>query len=158
MFATGATETEISDELIELLLEKQIFVVPTIFSIFAHENPNGSMPLVYDKLITQVSRLFKAGVNIGVGTDGSIPFVPIGVSLHEELAQLAKCGLSPVEVITAATSGNARLLRMQDRVGSVSPGYFADLVVVDGDPTVDIRNTRNVRLVISSGRIVVDNM
>jgi len=156
--STGATETEFDDDLIQFLVDKRTFVVPTVFSIFAHENPNGARPLVYEKLIQQVNKLVSAGVNIGVGTDASIPFVPIGVSLHEELAQLVKCGMTPAAAIAAATSGNARLLLCQDELGSISPGFFADLVVVDGDPTSDIGNTKNIRLVILNGRIVVDGI
>ena len=157
VFSVGATETEIEDDLIELLIKKQIFVVPTVQSIKAHENPDGEMPLVYDKLISQVNKMIKAGVNIGVGTDAAIPFVPLGESLHGELEQLVKCGMSPAQAIVAATSGNARLLRKENELGSVLPGFLADLVVIDGDPLKDITMTRNIYLVIMNGKIVVDN-
>ena len=157
VFAVGATETEISDELIELLLKMKTYVVPTVYSIMAHENPEGNMPLVYEKLIVQVNKLIKAGVNIGVGTDSSIPFIPVGESLHEELAQLVKCGMKPIEAITAATGGNAKLLRRENEIGAILPGYFADLVVVDGDPTGDISRTKDIVFVIMNGRIVSDN-
>ena len=155
--AVGATETEIGDDLIEMLVQKQIYVVPTIFSIFAHENPKGSMPLVYETLIKQVNKLVRAGVKIGVGTDSNIPFVSMGKSLHEELAQLVKCGMTPAEAIAAATSGNAKLLRKEGEIGALLPGYFADMLVVDGDPTDDIGRTKNVYIVIMNGRIVTDN-
>jgi len=154
VFTVGASETEIDDDLIELLVRKNIYVVPTLYSIKAHENPNGNMPLVYEKLIQQVGKLIKAGVNIGVGTDSSIPFVPIGESMHEEMAELVKCGKTPAEVIAAATSGNAKLIRRDNEIGAIMPGYFADLVVVDGDPVRDISHTKNIRLVIMNGRIV----
>lgn len=156
--SVGATETLIDDDLIELLVEKQIYVVPTIFSIFAHENPNGDMPLVYNKLIEQTGRLIRAGVNIGVGSDSNIPFVSIGSSLHEEMFHLVKCGMTPSEAIAAATGGNARLLRKEHELGAILPGYFADMDVIDGDPTNDISMTKSIRVVIMNGRIVTDNL
>jgi imidazolonepropionase-like amidohydrolase len=154
VFSVGATETDVDDGLIDMLLKKQIYVVPTIYSIKAHENPGGSMPLVYEKLIAQVKRLIGAGVKIGVGTDASIPFVPIGETLHEELSQLVLCGMTPMEAIIASTSGNAKLLRMEKEIGSILPGYRADLVIVDGDPAEDISKTKNIYTVIINGRIV----
>jgi imidazolonepropionase-like amidohydrolase len=157
LFSVGATETEISDDLIDLLVRKQTYIVPTICSIYAHEDSNGSMPLVYEKLIQQVNKLIRLGVNIGVGTDSAIPFLPIGVSLHDELSHLVKCGMTPSQAISAATSGNAKLLRMEGEIGVISPGCCADLFAVDGDPTADISNAKNIRLVIMNGRIVVDN-
>jgi len=156
VFSVGAPDTDIGDDLIELLVKKQIYVVPTVHSIKTHEDPNGNMPLVYDKLVTQVGRLIRAGVKIGVGTDSAIPFVPIGESLHDELAQLVKCGMSPASAIAAVTSGNAKLIRKDGEIGSVTPGYLADLVAIDGDPLSDISQTKNIFLVISNGHIVSD--
>ena len=157
VFSVGATETEIDDDLIELLVKKQIYVVPTVFSIYAHENPKGSRALVYEKLLEQVNRLIKAGVRIGAGSDSNIPFVSLGESLHDELSQLVKCGMTPADAIAAATSVNAKLLRKENEIGAVSPGYYADLLVVDGDPARDISNTKNIYLVIMNGRVLVDN-
>jgi len=156
-FTVGATDTDIDDDVIDLLIKRQIYVVPTIFSVKAHENPDGNMPLVYQKLIRQVNKLIRAGVNIGVGTDSSIPFVPIGVALHEELAQLVECGMTPAGAIAAATSVNAKLLRKENEIGAILPGYFADLLVVGGDPTGDINCTKDIHIVIMNGRIVTDN-
>jgi len=154
IFCVGATDIDIDDNLIESLVKSKTYVVPTVFSIRAHENPNGPMPLVYEKLIPQVNKLIKAGVNIGVGTDASIPFVPLGESMHEELAELVKCGMTPLEAIKAATLGNAKLLGKEKELGAVLPGYFADLLVVDGNPAGDISLTKNVSLVFANGRIV----
>jgi len=149
-----ATKTEIDDDVIETLIKNQTYVVPTIISIKAHENPDGDLPLVYEKLLSQIGRLFRAGVNIGVGTDSGIPFVPVGASLHDELAELVKCGMSPLEAITAATGGNAKLLRKEKEIGAILPGYLADLVVVEGNPLEDITCTKKIYMVIADGRIV----
>jgi imidazolonepropionase-like amidohydrolase len=57
-----------------------------------------------------------------------------------------------VQVLTAATSGNARLFHLENR-GAVKPGLLADLVAVEGDPTRDIRAVRSVRWVMKGGRV-----
>ena len=154
VFCVGATDIEIDDTLIEMLVKKNICVVPTVYSIRAHEAPDGPMPLVYEKLITQVNKLIKAGVYIGVGTDASIPFVPLGDSMHEEMSELVKCGMTPIDVIKAATQGNAKLLKKEKEIGAVKPGYLADLLVVDGNPAEDITLTKKISIVIANGRIV----
>lgn len=79
--------------------------------------------------------------------------VPHGESLHGELALLVRAGLSPADALRAATSVPAAFLRMSDR-GAVMSGMRADLLWVDGDPTVDIAATRNIRGVWIAGRRV----
>ena len=157
ILAVGATDTEIDDSTIDLLVKKRTYVVPTIFSIQRHENPDLSKPLVFESLIKQVNKLIKAGVKVGVGTDSSIPFVPIGESIHDELSLFVRCGMAPLEALKAATIGNAALLRKDKEIGAVLPGYYADLVVVDGDPANDISHTKKIDLVIANGQISITN-
>lgn len=92
-----------------------------------------------------------AGVPICMGGD-------VGVYAHgdnaREMILMAEYGMRPAEVLIAATSANARLFGMADRIGAVTPGLLADLVAVEGDPTADIAAVRRVRLVMKSGRIV----
>ncbi|MDB5722089.1 MAG: amidohydrolase family protein [Alphaproteobacteria bacterium] len=91
-----------------------------------------------------------AGVTLCMGGD-------VGVFAHGENARemelMAGWGMSPADVLAAATSGNARIFGLDDR-GAIRPGLLADLVAVEGDPTVDIAAVRSVRLVIKGGRIV----
>ncbi len=65
-------------------------------------------------------------------------------------------GMSPLEVLRAATSVNARVLHLEDQIGSVLPGLQADLVAVDGDPSEDISRLRDVGFVMKAGRIVLE--
>jgi len=96
----------------------------------------------------------RAGVRVAAGTDTPNPFVLPGQSMHDELELLVGSGLSPMDAIVAGTSRAAGLLGMADRLGTVGPGYYADLLLVRGNPADDISATRSVRLVIKSGRIV----
>jgi imidazolonepropionase-like amidohydrolase len=97
---------------------------------------------------------FKAALSAGVtmcfGGD-------VGVYAHgdnvRELELMVNYGMRAVEALKAATSGNARLFHLNDRLGSVQPKLLADLIAVDGDPTSDISALRRVTLVMKSGKI-----
>jgi hypothetical protein len=95
--------------------------------------------------------LYRAGVPLLAGTDTPEPFVPPGYSLHQELELLVRSGLSPAAALAAATINNAKALNQQHRLGTLAPGKLADLVILDADPTVDIRNTRRIHAVVHGG-------
>jgi imidazolonepropionase-like amidohydrolase len=101
----------------------------------------------------QVAAMRRAGVGILAGTDAPLRNSPPGFGLHEELELLVKGGLSPLEALRAATQAPARFLRLADSLGAVAPGNVADLVLVDGDPLRDIRNTRRISAVVANGRL-----
>ena len=90
-----------------------------------------------------------AGVPICMGGD-------VGVYAHgtnaREMALMAAAGMTPAQVLIAATSGNARWMGLGDRLGAIRPGLLADLVAVAGDPTNDIGAVRAVRLVVKNGK------
>lgn len=95
-------------------------------------------------------KLMDAGVTIGTGTD--IWQIPTGV--HMELELLVAAGLSPTQAIHAATGSPAQILGAERDLGTIEVGKFADLIILDADPLVDIRNTRKIWQVIQSGRVV----
>ncbi|MHB8952113.1 MAG: amidohydrolase family protein [Pirellulaceae bacterium] len=95
--------------------------------------------------------LHHAGVPLLAGTDTPEPFVPPGFSLHQELEMLVESGLSPAAALTAATINNAKALNQQDCLGTIAPGKLADVVILDADPTLDIRNTRQIHAVVRGG-------
>ena len=95
-------------------------------------------------------KLSRAGVTIGTGTD--IWQIPTGV--HLELQELVAAGLSPLEAIRAATGNAARIIGAERDLGTIEPGKWADLIILDADPVADIRNTRRIRTVVQSGHVV----
>jgi hypothetical protein len=95
--------------------------------------------------------LARAGVTLLAGTDAPEPFVTPGFSLHQELEMLVESGLSPAAALQAATINNARILKQQEKLGRIEPGFLADLVVLKADPTADIRNTRTIEYVVRGG-------
>jgi imidazolonepropionase-like amidohydrolase len=105
----------------------------------------------FEKYQELVGLLHKAGVPLLVGTDAPEPYCPPGYALHQEMELMVASGLPPAAVLQAATINNARALRQQDRLGSVAAGKAADLVILDADPTADIRNARKVARVIRGG-------
>jgi imidazolonepropionase-like amidohydrolase len=99
-----------------------------------------------------VQRLHAAGVEIFAGSDTQSGVFP-GPGLHRELANLARAGLTPIEVIRAATVGPARFLAKSDAPdwGNVAVGQRADLLLVEGDPTGDVRALSKIRAVLLNG-------
>ena len=80
---------------------------------------------------------------------GALPNVHTELELLVDLA-----GLTPLQALTAGTSGGARAIGVEDELGTVTEGKLADLVLLSRDPALDIRNTRSIELVISGGRMV----
>jgi len=97
-----------------------------------------------------VRQLRAAGVPILAGTDAPNPGTAHGISVHRELELLVNAGLTPVQALVAATSAPAKAFRLADR-GRVAVGLRADLVMVDGDPTIDITATRAIAMIWKGG-------
>jgi imidazolonepropionase-like amidohydrolase len=95
----------------------------------------------------------KAGVRYGMGTDSGPTARFPGYFAHWELELMVKAGLTPLQALTAATGTNAGFLR-ENESGVLQPGKWADLLVLDRDPTRDIRNTRAISAVYVAGRKV----
>jgi imidazolonepropionase-like amidohydrolase len=97
------------------------------------------------------ARCVKAGVRIAFGTDSGI--YPHGWNARQ-LAYQVRYGQTPLEAIRSATATAAELLRMQDSVGTLEAGAYADLVAVAGDPLDDVRLLEDVRFVMKGGRVL----
>jgi imidazolonepropionase-like amidohydrolase len=92
-----------------------------------------------------------AGVRVGFGSDSGVGLRIPGVAEHLELALMVEGGLTPMQAITNATSNAAALLKLDDR-GVLASGKLADLVVLEGDPTADISNSRKIHAVWHRGK------
>ncbi|HSM37088.1 MAG TPA: amidohydrolase family protein [Longimicrobiales bacterium] len=101
---------------------------------------------------SNVARIHEAGLPLAVGTDAGNPLTLHGASIYAELEAMQAAGLAPSEVIVAATRNGARAMFRED-LGTVETGKVADLLVLGSDPTADIANVRDVRLVVRGGEI-----
>lgn len=104
---------------------------------------------VFPELAAQALKIVRAGGRVGVGAHGQLQ----GLGYHWEMRALAAGGFTPMEVLTAATRGGAEMIGVADDIGTITTGKLADLVVLDADPTIDIRNTTELRYVISNGEL-----
>lgn len=107
----------------------------------------------YHKTQRLVKAFADAGGKLYAGTDCAQFCVP-GLGLHQEMQEFVDAGVSPLKTLQAATINPAELMRMQDRLGTLEVGKAADVVVLDGNPLEDIRNTRKIAAVISRGRVL----
>lgn len=99
-------------------------------------------------------RLKNAGVRLAVGTDSNTSFAPVGLITHKEVETLVEAGLSPMEALVAGTRGSAEWAGVSDRLGTIEAGKLADMLILEENPLVDIRNTRKIVKVILGGRVV----
>src|SRR5438309_5002109 len=153
----------LDDEAINLALRQGSFLVPTLIAVDQIVN-NGRQRGIPEWVVRKAKSesghhresfvmAVKSGVKIAAGTDAGTPFNPHG-DLALELAKMVEFGLPPMLALVAATSNAARLLRMDDQIGSVEQGKLADVILVDGNPLLDIGVMRRPSFVMKSGRIV----
>jgi imidazolonepropionase-like amidohydrolase len=95
-----------------------------------------------------LAKLNAAGVRIGFGTDAG---TAIGWNAHEELADMVTAGMTPSQVITAATKTAAEIMKF-DQLGTVATGKSADFIVLDANPLDNIANTRRISAVYLRGK------
>ena len=124
-------------EVFRLMKEHGVALIPTLAATGARPGAKESFQAA-----------LAAGVTIGNGSDA-------GVFAHGnnalELEAMVRFGLPAIDALRAATSVDARVLHLQDRIGRVAPGLLADLIAVDGDPTQDISAVWHVKLVMKGG-------
>ncbi|HTM49849.1 MAG TPA: amidohydrolase family protein, partial [Bryobacteraceae bacterium] len=96
-------------------------------------------------------RAYRAGVPLVAGSDAGNPLVIHGPTVQQELALWVQAGIPPAAALQAATRNAARLLRAENRIGTIEAGREANLLLVDGDPLADISATERISLVVYKG-------
>jgi hypothetical protein len=105
--------------------------------------------MLYPRIGLGVARIQRAGGVTAIGSHGEIQ----GLGFHWELEAHVEGGMTPPEALRAATLGGAEAIGRAAEFGSIEPGKFADLVVLNADPREDIRRTRDIALVMKNGRL-----
>jgi imidazolonepropionase-like amidohydrolase len=106
-----------------------------------------------EKELEVVRAMHRAGVPFLAGTDTAAGvYIFPGFSLHDELGNFVRAGMTPLEALQTATLRPAQFLGMEDRLGRVEEGMLADLVLLDANPLDDVANTREIRAVVAGGR------
>jgi imidazolonepropionase-like amidohydrolase len=139
-------------EIFRAMHDKGIALCPTLAAsdaVARYRGWNGQDPA--PAAVEENRRSFRlalaAGVPICMG--GDVGVFPHGENWRE-MVLMQQAGMAPIAVLTAATSGNAHVLHLDDR-GSLKPGLLADIVAVEGDPTKDVAAVKSVRLVMKGG-------
>jgi imidazolonepropionase-like amidohydrolase len=151
----------IDDAAIAEMKKNGTYLVPTLYLMdwfFENAEKIGTPPELIAKgkevmpaARKNVARAFAAGVKVGFGTDAAV--YPHGLNAHE-FAVMVKLGLTSLQAIQSATINDADLLGWSDKIGTIEPGKWADIIAVDGDPLADVTTLERVRFVMKGGEIV----
>jgi len=107
--------------------------------------------------LKNLKKIYDAGIPVALGTDaGAQPIRVMGFSEHMEMELMVRAGLSPLQALTVATHNGAVLLHADRETGTLQVGKMASFIVLDKDPSADIRNTRTIRAVWKKGKKVSD--
>jgi imidazolonepropionase-like amidohydrolase len=157
--------TYMSDETMELMKKYNVYLVPTITAgkeVEEKAKIKGFYPaIVVPKALAvgpqiqgTFARAYKKGVGIAFGTDA-------GVFKHgnngKEFGYMVEVGMPAIEAIQSATITNAKILKMENEIGQLQKGFFADIIAVDHDPTKNISTMENVVFVMKSGKVYKKN-
>jgi imidazolonepropionase-like amidohydrolase len=157
----------LTDEIFELMLKKDVFLVPTLSAVhhIVEKGTKAGIPEygvkkameAQEAHLASFRKAYAAGVKIAMGTDASTPFNYHGKNALE-LELMVKAGMRPVDALLAATRMGAELMGWGDRMGQVKEGYWADLILVDGDPLTNIgvlQDISKIKYVVKGGKVVV---
>ena len=154
LWSTIDLESDRVKEVLEVAAEHHIIFSPTLTAFERQENDTRVKDYeakAFKNMLAFVGMAQKAGVRIVIGSHTSGWYADYGWAYQREMELLVEAGLTPMEVIQSSTSINADYFRSSSRIGSIEPGKLADLVLIDGDPSKDISQMRNVARVMLNG-------
>jgi imidazolonepropionase-like amidohydrolase len=150
-----------NDASIATLKKNGTYLVPTMYLMDWHKEnaAKTNLPEYVRRKMEMVSavgqanakKAFAAGVKFGFGTDAAV--YPHGLNAHE-FAVYVRLGMTSLQAIQTATINDADLLGWTDKVGTLEPGKYADIIAVDGDPLKDVNTLQNVKFVMKGGEVV----
>jgi imidazolonepropionase-like amidohydrolase len=151
----------LNDEGIAMMKKKGTYLVPTAYLIDWMQQ-YGNLPPIYQQKMKDVSavekqnaiRAIKAGVKIALGTDAAV--YPHGLNAHEVDVYVNQFGMSPLAGIQTGTINAADLMGWTDKVGTIEPGKWADIIAIDGDPLKDVKILQHVPFVMKAGVVYKD--
>lgn len=152
--------SERSRELAGYLARRGTFLSPTLAIFERREGDRQATPenvRAFRTMVAFVGMARRAGVRVVVGSHSSVPKAERGWAYQREMELLLEAGMSPLEIISAATLENARFFRVSHRLGSVEVGKEADLVLVRGNPLEDFGAMRRVERVMLNGSWVSES-
>lgn len=153
--------TFLTDDVLQLMKQKGTALVVTPLPCMEENLKKAGAPEAVQqkaaaaaaKVADLFARAQKAGVTIAFGTDACV--CPHGTQWRQ-MVYMVEHGMKPLAVLRSATSVDANLLGLGDRLGTLEPGRTADLVAVRGDPTQDMAKMRSVVLVVKAGEVIVN--
>jgi len=121
-------------------------------SVYVSQGRGGNWPKMIETQRAAFGKALRKGVQIAFGTDvGGFPWTELNQA--REFRYYVEYGMTPIQAIRTATMTDAELLGWSDRIGSIEPGKFADIVAVAGDPLADIGELEHVRFVMKDGTV-----
>jgi imidazolonepropionase-like amidohydrolase len=138
--------------MINALVKNKVPVDPTlsIYEAMLKDDPQNQY--LWSKVLQLTKMLYDHGVTIMSGTDiPNLGLIP-GISLHHELELLVKSGINPLNVIKIATGNGAEALGILDDVGTIESGKQADMIILNANPIINIRNIGAIEGVIEDGQ------
>lgn len=143
----------LTDEIIALAVENDVYWVPTLELWHGVSNAH---PVSYDTVAQKNLKQFvDAGGKVALGTDFHGYFTPFDEGMPiTEITLMHEAGMTPMQIIVAATQHAAEVCQLADDLGTLEPGKIADILVVDGDPLTDLNVLLNVQWVLRDGVIV----
>ncbi|WP_439481522.1 amidohydrolase family protein [Cyclobacterium plantarum] len=141
-------------EVLALAVKNNVVLSPTLTTFERQAGDEEYQAKAFKNMLDFVGMAHQAGVTIVTGSHNSGKYAQRGLAYQREMELFVEAGMSPLEVISSSTLHNARYFRTQDRLGSIEPGKLADLILVEGDPSVDIKAMYAIRKVMLNGEWV----